>query len=528
MLHRLYKYTESVRCISTLLKCSSHLNHGRGRWLHRHWKTHGLTQVGTWLHSTTSDDATNNFAADPTFDGIIRHLSSANPRANEISYSSLSTIDYRTQTHKGLGPSSIVDKSSISPPLHTPRNSLKLEARASTRSAQAIENIDQEGEGSRAAESNSEQGEFKGTKNVIQTRLRSLDSVENTLHNQQPHEAAMTTHRTALPSQQHLSGEETMNSPTSVADLEIDPDTLMSMHYLGQTLYKQQKYKAAENMHRKTLALRQRVLGEEHTDTLMSMNRLGQALYMQQRHEAAEEMHRKTLALRQHVLGEEHIDTLNSMHNLATTLYEQKQYKAAEDIYRKNLALQQRVLGKEHLNTVTNMSYLRNTLYNQQKYKAAEEIYYKTLTLQQRVLGEEHTNTLMSMNCLGNTLSAQQQYEAAEEIYRKTLALRQRVLGEEHADTLTSMNNLGIALSGQQQYKAAKEMHRKTLALRRRVLGEEHPDTLTTRSDLALVETLVPMPFSNKQLPMPPQDASLRSAGTQSMLSAVKRFWKSR
>ena len=82
-------------------------------------------------------------------------------------------------------------------------------------------------------------------------------------------------------------------------------------------------------MHRQTLELREKVLGQEHPDTLTSMNNLAMVLSSQGKYEEAEEMHRQTLELREKVLGKEHPYTLTSMNNLAVVLSSQGKYEEA-------------------------------------------------------------------------------------------------------------------------------------------------------------------------------------------------------
>jgi tetratricopeptide (TPR) repeat protein len=93
----------------------------------------------------------------------------------------------------------------------------------------------------------------------------------------------------------------------------------------------QGKYKAAEEMHRRTLELREKVLGPKHPERLMSMNNLAVVLVSQGNYKAAEEMHQRTLELRQEVLGLEHPDTLMSMNSLAMAYRPQGKYEAAKD-----------------------------------------------------------------------------------------------------------------------------------------------------------------------------------------------------
>ena len=69
------------------------------------------------------------------------------------------------------------------------------------------------------------------------------------------------------------------------------------MNNLAIVLDCQEKYEEAEQMHRQTLELRKKVLGNEHPDTLVSMNNLTSTLQQQGKCEEAEQMHRQTSEL---------------------------------------------------------------------------------------------------------------------------------------------------------------------------------------------------------------------------------------
>ncbi|KAK8071889.1 ATP GTP binding protein [Apiospora saccharicola] len=75
------------------------------------------------------------------------------------------------------------------------------------------------------------------------------------------------------------------------------------MNNLAFVLDRQGKYGEAEQMHRQTLELRVKVLGQEHPDTLTNMNNLAFVLESQGKYLEAEQMHRQTLELMEKVLG---------------------------------------------------------------------------------------------------------------------------------------------------------------------------------------------------------------------------------
>ena len=70
-------------------------------------------------------------------------------------------------------------------------------------------------------------------------------------------------------------------------------------------------------MFERTLADRERVLGDTHPDTLKSRNSLGYAYRTAGQLAEAIPLYERTLADRERVLGDTHPDTLKSRNNLA-------------------------------------------------------------------------------------------------------------------------------------------------------------------------------------------------------------------
>jgi hypothetical protein len=103
----------------------------------------------------------------------------------------------------------------------------------------------------------------------------------------------------------------------------------------------------------RVLAVRTRVLGEEHQSTLTSMNNLASTLGLQGDHTGARRLHERVLGISARVLGEEHPDTLTSTSNLSATLEAQGDHDGAIRLLRQCLAGRRKVLGVDHPATVT-------------------------------------------------------------------------------------------------------------------------------------------------------------------------------
>jgi tetratricopeptide (TPR) repeat protein len=78
------------------------------------------------------------------------------------------------------------------------------------------------------------------------------------------------------------------------------------------------------------------------------MSNLALALSDQGKYAEAEAMHRRTLALREKVLGKEHPHTLTSVYSLAYSLQHQHQYKEALLLYQRAYTGYHHALGPDH------------------------------------------------------------------------------------------------------------------------------------------------------------------------------------
>src|SRR5262245_60831148 len=88
------------------------------------------------------------------------------------------------------------------------------------------------------------------------------------------------------------------------------------------------------------------------------------------------EMHlRRSLALRQKILGREHPAVAQSMNQLANVLFEEKRYAQAESLYRQSLAMRKKTIGPEHRDVASSLSNLANVLQETGRPAIAERLY---------------------------------------------------------------------------------------------------------------------------------------------------------
>jgi tetratricopeptide (TPR) repeat protein/CHAT domain-containing protein len=268
---------------------------------------------------------------------------------------------------------------------------------------------------------------------------------------------------------------------------EEHPDTATSYSWVAANLQAQGRYKEAQEGFQKALDIRRRLLGDEHPDTAKSCNNVAANLNALGRYKEAQEGYQKALDIYRKVVGEDHPNTASCYNNVALNLQAQGRYKEAQEGFQKALSIRRKVLGEEHPDTAASYYNVAGNLSFQGRYQEAEEGFQKALGIYRKVLGEEHPDTARTYNFVAFTLNAQGRYKEAQEGYQKALDIFRKVLGEEHPDTATCYSSVALNLSAQGRYKEAQEGFQKALAIQRKVLGEAHPDTASSYHNVAFI-----------------------------------------
>jgi serine/threonine protein kinase len=244
-------------------------------------------------------------------------------------------------------------------------------------------------------------------------------------------------------------------------------------------------YDTARPLQERALAIRRRVLGDEHPDTLRSLAGMGRLLQDQGKLDEAERYDREALQKRRRVLGEDHPDTLLSLANMGVLLDQEGKTSEAEPLFRDALERRRRVVGEDDPGTLFLLNDLGTVLDEQGKSNEAEGYYRMALEKRRRILGENDPDTLISISNLGFLLQEQGKLGEAEPYLREALVKSRRVLGEEHQDTLLATNNLGLLLQSEGKLREAEPYLRDALEKFRRLMGDKHIFTLASTSYLA-------------------------------------------
>jgi len=226
----------------------------------------------------------------------------------------------------------------------------------------------------------------------------------------------------------------------------INFDRSGEAHKIAELLTKQVQLVAAEQIYRRALAEREKVLRVGHFSTLNTIQHLGILFLKQDKLDEAKQMCQRALAGYEQALGAHHILTLNTIDDLGVVFMKQGKLGEAEQMYQRALAGKEKALGVNHtlsLNTVHNLG----TLYRwQHKLDKAEQMYRRALTGYEKALGVNHTWIPDTVHNLGYLYTEKGKLNDAEQLYQRALARREKALGADYISTINTVKNLCLVL----------------------------------------------------------------------------------
>ncbi len=246
-------------------------------------------------------------------------------------------------------------------------------------------------------------------------------------------------------------------------------------------------YAPAQKLFGEAVAIRETVLGPDHSDTARSLGNLAAVLQSQGDLAGARPLIERALAIIQKALGPTHPDTATSLNKLAGVLKAQGDLAGARQRHERALAIHEAALGPDHPHTATGLNDLAAVLQAQGDLAGARLLIERALAIYETALGPDHPSTATSLDNLGLVLRAQGDLAGARQRHERALAIREAALGPDHPDTATSLSNLAVMLRAQGDLAGARQRHERALAIREAALGPDHLATARSLNDLAML-----------------------------------------
>jgi tetratricopeptide (TPR) repeat protein len=235
------------------------------------------------------------------------------------------------------------------------------------------------------------------------------------------------------------------------------------------------RYKEAEPLFERALAIDEKMQGAEHPVTGIRLNNLAELYREQGKYEEALPLYERALVISEKMQGAEHPNTGTSLNNLASLYQAQGGYEEALPLYERALVISEKMQGAEHPNTGTRLNNLAELYRAQGRYSDAEPLYERALAISEKMQGAEHPETGVSLNNLAELYREQGRYAEALPLYERALAISEKTMGLEHPSTAITLHSLAYLYYQQGHDEEAEMLYRRALAIYEKTLPENHP-----------------------------------------------------
>jgi tetratricopeptide (TPR) repeat protein len=267
---------------------------------------------------------------------------------------------------------------------------------------------------------------------------------------------------------------------------------------LGRSYMRLGHRELAEKPFEQALAIRIRILGENHLDVARVLNNLGGVLTQLGRFDEALAAHRRALAIQQRVAPDGN-ESYPSIRGLGMVQIRNGDYEAALESFRQAQDIVEKRFGQ-------NSPFFADSLYNVAlaledltRFEEAQQMLERSLEIRKRVLPVDHSDLAFNYHSLGRVLEAQGKLKLALASYQEGVRIRQQALGPDHPRTANLMGSLGMLQARLGDVAGGRRLVEHAFRTNLHAFGPNDENTLQHRKNLVL--TLVMAKRDDEAIP---------------------------
>jgi tetratricopeptide (TPR) repeat protein len=263
-----------------------------------------------------------------------------------------------------------------------------------------------------------------------------------------------------------------------------------TLHHLGKLSRIAEKDREAEDYFRRSLMIREKLVGPEHIQTAKSLNSLGVLLMGgkdSNRNAEAEGYLLRALAIRENIKGPAPLTLATVLGNVALLRSYQGRRKEAEPLLLRALALTEADEGPDSPKLLVNLVNLAGDYRDDRRFGEAESLMSRALSIAEKWFRPEDFQVGQVLGGYAKLRRAQGRFTEAESLYRRWLEIWERVFGSESPRLLEPLDGLKWVIEPLRGWYCAdsEPVYRKLVAIHEASSGPNHPDTATSLSSLA-------------------------------------------
>lgn len=232
------------------------------------------------------------------------------------------------------------------------------------------------------------------------------------------------------------------------------------LNLMGRCMIKFGQYDQGLLFYEKSLAIKQKQLGEDHPSVASLLNNTGLTWVYKGELDTALEYYQRALNLKLKHLGTSHPSLATTYSNLGAIWKKKGNYDNALSFYHKSIDIKLKALGADNPSLATVYNNVGTLLTEQDQLDEAMEWQMKSLNLKLKNYGEDHKTIATSYRNIANIWRKKKTFNKAIEFYKQSLDLKIKYLGPEHKDVSEILSVLGDCYLQDGQYQAAMDVYK--------------------------------------------------------------------
>jgi len=255
----------------------------------------------------------------------------------------------------------------------------------------------------------------------------------------------------------------------------------------GDYLRRRARFAEAAQIQGQLLALRERLLGPDHSAVAEALISLAKLHRNQGRYSDAEPLMERALAIMERAHGPAHPAVARGLNTLAALHVNLGRLDAAEQVVRRGLAIFEGLPEADPVLLAKTLTNLGGILKARGDLAGAEACLRRSLQIEEAALGADNHRLTANLTQLGDLCRMLGRFDESERCLRRALQLDEEALGADHPALAWSLSGLAELHLAQERFADAEPLFRRSLAIRDKAFGGDNPlvaESLERLSDL--------------------------------------------
>ena len=269
---------------------------------------------------------------------------------------------------------------------------------------------------------------------------------------------------------------------------KLSPDTLQVASLqadLGQIDELEWKFKAAEQLYKSAMAIREKLLGPDDWNVAAVAMILGRVYFNEARFADAEVLLTRGLAIFEKVFGPDHENVAACLDMLDTLYVSERRLVDAEKAAKRSVEITEKSSGAESRQVIPRLRALAHIELEESRLDDAESLLKQALALCDKLLPSDHIDRGPILSDMASIDIMHGRLDEAEQLLKRALAITEKNKGPDHPDVSDALSELARLYAAEVRNREGEELLERAVAITEKTRGPESSNLASKLSVLA-------------------------------------------